>query len=726
MKQSCFRKHRTQSGIIGKIGRTALATLLLAIFFLLCLDGAILSRGSAFNDCATTAECSGCAIGQPCCKLDNACLPLDATACPGTACNPDGQCTDANVCKRIQGAPITPGDCTAGDANCMACPIGNWCCKADGACFDPKQILGCAGVCSTACTSDQVCSVVPLTPTLNPAACTAGDTKCANCGMGSWCCKADGACFDPFVSQTCGGGCMGANCTAGGVCEQRRILPRTCTAQDGSSERQCTSCKAGQLCCSKDGTCLDPTNKTCEGSACSASNCNTGAYNLCIISEPFSPDPPPCTTTNGQKACMECPAGKYCCLQDGACFDPSTACPNTSCGGVNCNSTQVCKKIPVVCPTWTHALTFMNNSSETIWLAAIPGCWKEGGTQKCHPTPDPGGWAIPSKGTATVQVPPCWSGGFVFRTDCNFNEPDGKHCKQSPCCKTGDCLDKDSRSAFACVSGGEAPASRIEMTFDGGLDGTGNKIQSLTDTYDISFVNGWTKMVTMEPAGTNWSPIGPDPSKAAYWCTQSGCDKSPVCPQPLAFTDTTDTVTHTYCWAPVGFSGTVHATDSSFPVTYKGKTTTYTNDNAFKSKLGCVCDNTKDISCALPPDSTNINPACNDPTGALDFYGCSPYSEPGMSHLYSQCCPWTSTQGETCGWDLSNPNQAKRVWPDWAQDYILNIKAVCQKAYTWQYDDTSSTYNCVSTDLNSAVNYNVIIYDGGGQTTAVPAKPAGR
>ncbi len=779
MKQPCLHEHRASTGRPARPGCIMPAALLLAVLLLLAADGAILSGSSAWNQCTSSSDCSKCAVGQPCCKLDGSCLPMGATSCVGTMCNTactdenvctrkqispsdcgagdtkctgcaqgkwcckdDGACfdpggcagscsvsgcTESNVCNVPKTGPITPGNCTATDAKCMACPIGKWCCKDDGACFDSG---GCAGSCAPQCTNTNVCNVAPITPTLNPPVCTTADTKCTQCPYGAYCCKADGSCFNPHTLQTCGGGCMGSNCTATSVCDKRMILPRTCTASYGATEKKCVdTCQPGQLCCTKDGTCIDNGNKTCAGTACAGDNCNTNTFNLCIKSQPFPPaGPPACTATNGNKACMDCPANMYCCLQDGACFDPSTTCPNTSCANDGCNSTQVCKKVPVVCPTtynkdgqdvpWVHTLTFANNSSETIWIAGIPGCWNNGAN--CHPLPTPPSVEIPQGGTTTVQVPSCWSGGFVFRTNCTFDVPGTgaqKHCKEAPCCKTGDCVDQNNLSAFICSSGGEAPASRIEMTFDGGLDSTGAKIQNLTDTYDISFVNGWTKMVTMVPTGTNWSPIGPNPEKLAYWCMLSGCDKSPVCPEPLTFTDTIGTIKHTYCWAPVGFSGTVHANDASFTVTYKGKTETYTNDNAGKSRLGCVCDTTQPISCADPPKSETINPKCYDPTGDKSYYGCSPYSEPGKSHLYSQCCPWTTTEpGATCGWDTSLPNQAKRVWPDWAQDYVRNIKAVCQKAYTWQYDDTSSTYNCQSTDQQTPINYSVTINDGGGST----------
>ncbi len=614
-----------------------------------------------------------------------------------------------------------PSACTADDGDCMLCATGYWCCKSDKACFDPSKNSTCAytGCSGAACTAANVCKKVAVTPTLTPQACTAADGDCGKCGAGYWCCKSDHTCFDPRTNQNCAGSCANASCTSDNICEQRRSLPRTCTAGDGTADKKCTSCAEGQVCCARDGQCIDASNTTCDGTACAGDYCNTGPFNLCVREKSLVSA---CTTGHGLEKCLNCAAGQYCCMETGSCFDKTANCAYTACSGENCNGAQVCEKKALTCPDWTHKITFTNSSSETIWIAAIPSCYKKDNVDTCHPVPSPGGWKVAPSGVVDVDVPACWSGGFLFRTDCTFDKGPTKseYCDNAPCCKTGDCqgsVDGTMRSAFVCSRGGLPPATRIEMTFDGGLDDEGGKIQSLTDTYDISFVDGWTKMVTMKPTGTNWNPVSPDPAKQEYWCSQSGCDNAPACPEPLAFTDSKKT--HTYCWAPVAFSRKLHEKDATFDVTYNKKTTTYTNNDAFKAKISCVCSATANVSCADPPKSTTINAACNDPNGTKDCYGCSPYSEPGASHLYSQCCPWSTADGKSCGWNPDNAVQSKRIWPDWARDYITNIKNVCAKAYTWQYDDAQSTYTCVSKDYGSAVNYAVTIYDGGGKSATV-------
>jgi hypothetical protein len=144
-------------------------------------------------------------------------------------------------------------------------------------------------------------------------------------------------------------------------------------------------------------------------------------------------------------------------------------------------------------------VTFVNQLSETIWVAA---------------SPDPGypltatGWELPAGGTVTITVPNHWNGRFWGRTGCVFHNGVGH-------CQSGDC---DGR--FQCTGYGTIPATLAEYDLDAWDD---------LDFYDVSMVDGSNlPMYINTTAGDTPDKISSD------GCVAAGCTTAVDCPSVLA------------------------------------------------------------------------------------------------------------------------------------------------------------------------------------------------
>jgi len=110
-------------------------------------------------------------------------------------------------------------------------------------------------------------------------------------------------------------------------------------------------------------------------------------------------------------------------------------------------------------PTPARAITFVNRTAQTIWVAATPGA-TNGRT----------GWVLPAGAAVTVRVANNYNGRIWGRTGCHFNASGHGHCQ------TGDC-----GGLFQCRGWGEIPATLAEYDLDA---------WDHLDFYDVSMVDG--------------------------------------------------------------------------------------------------------------------------------------------------------------------------------------------------------------------------------------------
>jgi thaumatin family protein len=146
-------------------------------------------------------------------------------------------------------------------------------------------------------------------------------------------------------------------------------------------------------------------------------------------------------------------------------------------------------------------VTFVNQMSQTIWVAAAPN----------PSTPLAAtGWVLPAGHSVTITTPNNLNTRFWGRTGCVFNSEGVGHCQ------TGDC-----GGLFQCKGWGTIPATLAEVNFDA-WDGL--------DFYDVSMVDGSNLPMYINIAkssGGTKDKISPD------GCVPAGCTKPVVCPSVL-------------------------------------------------------------------------------------------------------------------------------------------------------------------------------------------------
>jgi hypothetical protein len=182
-------------------------------------------------------------------------------------------------------------------------------------------------------------------------------------------------------------------------------------------------------------------------------------------------------------------------------------------------------------PAGDRGFTFVNKTSQTIWLAG----WQ----QTAKPALRTSGWVLAAGRTLTVAVPDHWNGRFWGRTGCSFRASGKGHCQ------TGDC-----GGVFQCKGYGGIPATLAEYNL--------NSFDNL-DFYDVSMVDG-----SNLPMYINITSGKTKDKISSTGCIAAGCTKAVNCPSVLKVTASAKTVgcisacarlnTDQYCcrgkWAP--------------------------------------------------------------------------------------------------------------------------------------------------------------------------------
>jgi hypothetical protein len=146
----------------------------------------------------------------------------------------------------------------------------------------------------------------------------------------------------------------------------------------------------------------------------------------------------------------------------------------------------------------SHQVTFVNQVSQTIWVAA-----SQDPAHRLATT----GWVLRPGQRVTITVPSHWNGRFWGRTGCVFNHGLGH-------CQTGDCA-----GHFQCTGYGGIPATLAEYDMNA-WDGL--------DFYDVSMVDGSNlPMYITLTSGQATNKVGP------RGCVPAGCTKPVVCPSVL-------------------------------------------------------------------------------------------------------------------------------------------------------------------------------------------------
>jgi len=283
-----------------------------------------------------------------------------------------------------------------------------------------------------------------------------------------------------------------------------------------------------------------------------------------------------------------------------------------------------------------------------------PGILTQGGTG-----PQNGGFQLKPGNNQTLYVSGDWQGRVWGRTNCSFSSSGQGSGNNGQACQTGDC-----GGALACKTPGAAPATLAEFTLLGGTDQTFYDI-SLVDGYNLPMAivllpNGNQQLQQLDPATTNPSCVASIGDLAAqnfnpYSNNQQFLGTSSNSPLPFETKNSASTVAN---WCPwdLQVSPPLGPGNGVYPY----------------------------------PDS-NINRPPFDPC----YSACAKYNQD------SYCCT-----GKYDGSSRCSPNYYSKV-----------AKTVCPDAYSYAYDDQTSTFI-----TPTGAGFQVIFCPGGRSTNIIASK----
>ncbi|KAI9863358.1 MAG: hypothetical protein M1813_003800 [Trichoglossum hirsutum] len=258
-----------------------------------------------------------------------------------------------------------------------------------------------------------------------------------------------------------------------------------------------------------------------------------------------------------------------------------------------------------------------------------PGISTQAGTG-----PGTGGFVLSSGDSRSLKVSPDWQGRVWGRTNCTFDGNRGGGGK----CTTGDC-----NGVLDCVVSGDTPVTLAEFTLDS---------PTYQTYYDISLVDGYNLdlaivFLVAESGNSTLARIPPNLTNPSCVASTGGLASPAYNP---------------YAGNP---SAEVLGTNASFPLPFE-------NDvSAYEVSRWCPWD-LQLLPPAKPGDGVYPYPDDNIPRPIFDpcFSACSKFNKP------DDCCT-----GE-----YDSPSKCRPGM------YSRNVKKVCPDAYSYAFDDQSSTF----------------------------------
>lgn len=277
----------------------------------------------------------------------------------------------------------------------------------------------------------------------------------------------------------------------------------------------------------------------------------------------------------------------------------------------------------------TVPLVISNNCAETIW----PGIGSQAGTG-----PGTGGFELAPGNSTNWTVSADWQGRVWGRTNCSFNAlgngasningNDGS----GAACDTGDC-----GGVLDCVLTGATPVTLAEFDLAGGVNGS-------QVFYDLSLVDGYNlpmQIIFIPGDNPKLQDIPPNLTNAACIATAG------------LMADPTDS----------GTSG--NATTTQYPLPYEPK------------------QDSKAIASWCPWDLQKTQP-----TKPGD--GVYPYPDDNIQRpIFDPClsaCAKTNSPEDCCTGKYNDPKVCQ------TNLYSKSAKAVCPDAYSFAFDDQTSTF----------------------------------
>lgn len=423
----------------------------------------------------------------------------------------------------------------------------------------------------------------------------------------------------------------------------------------------------------------------------------------------------------------------------------------------------------VQAPGYTHKVTFINQCSFPVWYGVSQPSGSVDPTQ--NPSPDAYLLAPQVDGQVSaaksITITGSYNGQFFPRTGCSQQSPTSNFI-----CATGDC---GSGANAQCPNGNVyEPYTRVEETFTSTSQGG----------YDVSLINGASIPAELKGLGPQSSQSS-SPA-APYVCSGAG---APIQPPYTPFTpqyppSPPPAGPNNPPLTPLGSCSWQYTAPSSSPLfNFVSNTTTVTDCSSCSSPNVCglafqstpstgnvvlACGNllgywTINQLCSGNVTYLGANPAmnpstvfnCNSPitnystqsyptgTTVYDIYSCTPQGsslESCYNNNNSTCCgavdwnttmpylTWETQQAYTSNTDWINGgsgSSTSRLSPT-PQQSIQWLKDACPTAYSYPFDDHSSTFNCNTSDAAQQNQVNMdfeIVFCPGGVIGALSQNP---
>ncbi len=360
----------------------------------------------------------------------------------------------------------------------------------------------------------------------------------------------------------------------------------------------------------------------------------------------------------------------------------------------------VCSNIAMAKVVGVRHITLINQCDHSVWFGFSGGstgtrcetnndcvtgssCIQTGNVKNCfwdNPKPDNGYELSKSGGKTTVIIPEydtnktdkVWSGAIAGRTGC-----------ENGSCETAAC----SKDAAGCEAsrGFSQPATQAEFT-----------LSRSADFYDVEVINGFNIPVSMAPTipgGTSDNP---------YQCGSPGAVKNTttsagVCSWKM------NPPSNDYVWVERGGAACSNDSDCTQPDRC-GLSFTPGLSKPFKKTCGKQLGYwTANQICGI--DHSYVSPSINcserlpsNPSLTLtQLYQCASIPSCYSDHAKDDCCGCVNWWERGIDVPAAFTTRCVSNNPFWTQNVepsLKWLKEACPTAYTYPYDDTSSTFTC--------------------------------
>lgn len=324
--------------------------------------------------------------------------------------------------------------------------------------------------------------------------------------------------------------------------------------------------------------------------------------------------------------------------------------------------------------------TILNQCSHTVWFGFVSGA-----TSPTIIPPNNNYELAPFGGRSVVDIPAAgWSGVIAGRTNCT-----------DAGCVTADCAG----GKKGCVHGFQPPATQAEFTVQ----------NSDTDFYDIEIINGINLPVSITPS------VGSQENKP-YWCGSPGAVK-PSAGLGACSWDLKPPLLE-YNWVENGGNTCVSDRDCG-----GGTMCGLSFNPGHQQLLQLTCGHllgywSANQICGIQRDYGAPFYCSDRPKGQEELtwwnlFACVDVGscyQPGALNTCCGCANWNeegiAVPGPSYTGQCENKNSN---WVDVVKPTLWWLKSACPSAYSYPFDDMSSTFTCSSIAPNGAntVDYTI-------------------